>query len=491
MRSNIRVEQKISFVRNSVTRNNDLAEIKYTITNNDTSSHNVALRVLLDTMLGTNDGASFKVSGYGEVTHDREWDNDPSTADIPAIPSFCSVFDDLSNPKVISMLTLRSSYRVPDRLVLGYWPDAKEQWDYNISTCSFLDHNNDGVTDGSYPDSDSCAIIYWGYPSAPITLTAGSSVELVFYYGLSGMDFASWPPFNIGLTSPSEFTPVVTTGSPDSAYDYQPDPFKVTAYIENSSNNPIQHATIELNLPQEFSLAPGEQVVKPIESTSGSGSLSSHGFVEVSWNVETLGRCSGTRDISVTVHTSGGSKTVPRRVYINGLANAVYGQVTNRSNTVIAGATVQLYRNGTLIDNALTATNGTYCFSSLPNGTYEIRTTIPGMATVINQAVVSDAAASTNPIMSSPEKHFEALAYPNPVRDGNAHIRCFSPETKSLSVKIFNGAGNLITTLTADAEANSWTEVLWNIDEVYNGVYFYRIEGTSAAGKIAVLKRKK
>ena len=64
--------QSLSIVENEYTGKPDTIAITYTMTNNDNIAHNVGIRIMLDTMLGNNDGAPFRVPGYGNVTKELE-----------------------------------------------------------------------------------------------------------------------------------------------------------------------------------------------------------------------------------------------------------------------------------------------------------------------------------------------------------------------------------------------------------------------------------
>lgn len=50
----------------------DTGIYKYTVTNNDTISHNIAIRIMIDTMLNNNDGAPFPIPNIGDVTNQME-----------------------------------------------------------------------------------------------------------------------------------------------------------------------------------------------------------------------------------------------------------------------------------------------------------------------------------------------------------------------------------------------------------------------------------
>lgn len=64
----IKVKQVLSIVKNSATDRDDVLEIKYVVTNVGTTSPNIGTRIMMDTMLGNNDAAPFRVPGYGSVT---------------------------------------------------------------------------------------------------------------------------------------------------------------------------------------------------------------------------------------------------------------------------------------------------------------------------------------------------------------------------------------------------------------------------------------
>ena len=81
--------------------------IYFKVTNTDSSAHNIQLRTQLDTLLGRNDGAPFRVPGVGEVTKDKEF----LGSDVPTNPkSFRSCFSrarDTRSPTASSWVTGR------------------------------------------------------------------------------------------------------------------------------------------------------------------------------------------------------------------------------------------------------------------------------------------------------------------------------------------------------------------------------------------------
>lgn len=158
----IEVLQRLQIVTSPATGLADTVEIYFRVTNNGAGAHAVGLRTQLDTLLGSNDGAPFRIPSIGGVTTDLEFDNDAGTAGIADIPSQALVLDSLLAPAVISRLAIRDlGYRTPDRVVFGYWPISRGDWDYAVDPArSFT--------------SDSSVITWRGYPGgSAISLASG------------------------------------------------------------------------------------------------------------------------------------------------------------------------------------------------------------------------------------------------------------------------------------------------------------------------------
>ena len=87
-----------------------------------------------------------------------------------------------------------------------------------------------------------------------------------------------------------------------------------------------------------------------------------------------------------------------------------------------------------------------------------------------------------------------AYNWPNPVREKSTNIRYFLGKTATVTIKIFNMAGELVEQLAGPGAANLDNEVAWDVSKVQSGVYFAQIKA-SASGeeksvivKIAVVK---
>ena len=90
----IEASQILTIVRSITTGLPDTAKITYVVTNVGDTHHQVGVRIMLDTMLGSNDGAPFR-AGDKAITAD--------TAFGPQeMPRFFQAFDSLSSPSVTS-----------------------------------------------------------------------------------------------------------------------------------------------------------------------------------------------------------------------------------------------------------------------------------------------------------------------------------------------------------------------------------------------------
>jgi hypothetical protein len=129
-----------------------------TITNNDSASHEVKIRFMLDTMLAYNDGAPFIVPGVGNVTTEQEYNN--------PVFNYWQATDDLVSPTLTSNCTFNTSNK-PYKVQFVYWPDIYGvPFDYTAII-------------GQDITWDTAVGMYWNLG----TLSAGESQDVIFYYG--------------------------------------------------------------------------------------------------------------------------------------------------------------------------------------------------------------------------------------------------------------------------------------------------------------------
>lgn len=72
----IRVKQIISLVENNSTNRDDVVEVKYEVLNEGRNFSSFGLRIMMDTMLGNNDAAPFRIPVIGDVTTKKHTQQD-------------------------------------------------------------------------------------------------------------------------------------------------------------------------------------------------------------------------------------------------------------------------------------------------------------------------------------------------------------------------------------------------------------------------------
>ncbi len=263
----IEISQTLSIVRSTTTGLHDTARITYIATNDGEVEHLVGLRMVLDTMLGANDGAPFRARDMAILCDTVFGPGD--------IPHFWQAFDSLSSPSVTSQGTLVGADATPpDRVVLSNWGSlADGVWDADFVT------GRDFTRSGEY-ELDSAIALYWD----PAPLLPGESREYTTLYGMGGISIAPGV-LSIGVTSPAE----VTCGREG------PAPFPVVAYVENSGPTVALDVRVALELPRGLALASGTK--GPVEL----GDLAPGQTAQAAWEVRPQTAEEGEFEYSVAV----------------------------------------------------------------------------------------------------------------------------------------------------------------------------------------------
>ncbi|HHT69737.1 MAG TPA: cellulosome anchor protein, partial [Firmicutes bacterium] len=223
----VQVWQILSITRSSTTGLLDTAQIEYHVENIDSVPHMVGVRLMLDTMLGANDGAPFRVDDRGITTDSVYYAVD--------MPQFWQAFDSLANPQVMSQGTLTGrGVTTPDRVYFTNWGSlADSAWNFDFTP------GRDFQRIGEF-ELDSAIALFWDQ----VSLAPGESRSFVSYYGLGGVTIAPGELI-VGVTSPAEITAepgVFQT-------------FSIVAYVQNDGQGDALDVVAELKLP------PGLQIV--------------------------------------------------------------------------------------------------------------------------------------------------------------------------------------------------------------------------------------
>ena len=254
----IEVTQELSLARSPTTRVRDAARIAYVVTNRGQQARSVGMRVVLDTMLGSNDGAPLRAGDRAITTATQLAGGQ--------IPDYWQAFDSLSQPAVISQGTLRGpGLTPPDRLEMVDWGTlADSPWEFPFPTGA--DFTRQGEQ-----EQDTAVALYWN----PAPLAPGQTRTYATLYGVGGVSLSP-AQLSLGLTAPAEV---------DFQYD-EARPFPVVAYVENSGGFESRGTACALELPKGLKLAEGEARV-PF------GPLKPGETRQASWRVVPTGEASG------------------------------------------------------------------------------------------------------------------------------------------------------------------------------------------------------
>ena len=262
----LEVVQELGFARSPTTRVKDAARISYRITNHNTRPVSVGLRVMLDTMLGTNDGAPLRAGERAVSTATRMVGDE--------VPEYWQAFDSLANPSVISQGTLRAAgLTPPDRLEMVDWGTLADQpWDFPFPTgADFTRHGEE--------EQDTAVALYWN----PVALAPGETRTYATLYGVGGVSLSP-AALSLGLTAPAEV-------------DYQygdTRAFSVIAYVENSGGFESRGTVCRLELPRGLALGEGRP-------ETDLGRLAPGETRQLSWKVRPTGEDTGALKIAASV----------------------------------------------------------------------------------------------------------------------------------------------------------------------------------------------
>lgn len=271
------VTQELGFARSSTTGLFDTAQIIYTIENVSEETAQIGLRVVLDTMLGANDGAPFRIGEQAILT-----DSSFRSGDLP---DFWQAFDSLTDPRVIGQGTFRGAgITVPDRVYLSNWGAlADGLWDFSFEP------GRDFTRLGEF-ELDSAMALYWD----PVPFQPGEKREYVTQYGLGGISIVRGA-LSLGITSPASI---------DAARESS---FPVLVYVQNAGEGDALDVGVRICVPRGLSL-PGNQSCE----TRYLGDLPIGREAQVSWNVELAGAVGG--ELEYTVEASAENLPEPVRV---------------------------------------------------------------------------------------------------------------------------------------------------------------------------------
>lgn len=263
----LEITQKITLVDDEENPNVGNVKVTYHVKNTSNKEVDIGARLLLDTMLGPNDGASITLPGESKYIHkETKIDSDAN------VPLYWKAMDDSFVPQTVSYGVLSGWGNIkPDSMIIGHWDGlSKTKWEYTINPeLDFTTKYN------KYSSADSAVALMWNPQKLP------QNGERVYetYYGLG--DFSA-----VGDDNKFEvrnFAPEKLNLNANKS-GYLQNEFNVGVEIDNTLTNAARLTNVEAEI--EFSygikLAHNERKTKKIDSIEV-GDMKS-----ISWNVNPL-----------------------------------------------------------------------------------------------------------------------------------------------------------------------------------------------------------
>ncbi|MBI3945584.1 MAG: hypothetical protein HY321_06680 [Armatimonadetes bacterium] len=258
--ADIEVTQELSLVRGPSTRMLDTVRIAYHLTNRGAAAHQVGLRVMLDTMLGTNDGAPVR-AGAEAITA-------PGALAGKAVPDYWQAFDSIADPGVISQGSLRGAdLTPPDQILFADWGTlADDPWVPPLAPDQSFIRKGEA-------DPDTATALVWN----PEPLAPGTSRTLSTAYGIGGVTLRPGK-LALGLTAPSAAL----------FLHERTQPFTVAGYLENTGGFDARDVTLTLTVPRGLELLEGEPEFRRAALPRGE-------TVQATWTLRPNGQASAAR----------------------------------------------------------------------------------------------------------------------------------------------------------------------------------------------------
>ncbi len=213
----------------------DTVLVLYTIRNRDEGPHKVALRVMIDTFIGTNDGVPFTIPGQEKFVDTKAEYTETK------IPDYIEVIEnpnDPKNPGTVARMGLRH-LKLPgieledmEKLLICRFPGDNIGWDWKPESMR---------PDKKEEKGDSCVAMYWPYTD----LNRDDTRHVAFTYGLSSLDIGGGD--TLALSVPASVQPNTD--------------FVVTAYVWGANKGD----KVKLELPAGLKLVEGQSDEKTIE----------------------------------------------------------------------------------------------------------------------------------------------------------------------------------------------------------------------------------
>jgi hypothetical protein len=253
----VEFEQAVEYVPGDLSQRLDTILVTYSARNDAKAARRVGLRVMLDTLIGENDGVPFIVPGRPGIVQT------PQAFHGDDVPDFIRALEtgNLAAPGVIVAIGLRTGTgERPSEVILSHWPGSDANWDY----------------DRDEPFGHDTAV---GLYYEPKRLEPGETRTIEFTYGLGTISSTRTKNARLSLTSGGQ----LQSGGK----------FWLVALVQN----PRAGQAVKLTLPAGLSLKETGEARKPVPAGGG--------FTQVSWLVAAESSCAGDVEVTAALEPDG------------------------------------------------------------------------------------------------------------------------------------------------------------------------------------------
>lgn len=288
-------------VRHSYTLVHDGLMIDYTVYNDDSVSHNIGLRVMIDALFGSaiRDGSAIILDDGTVITSETKIP-DPNNPGI-AMPKTWVTHDDPETPRISLRGTLDAaevhdpgvaseSAGIPDEIGFGQFRNIGNtlQFDFQPNPRASL------------LGEDWAYAVKW----AERNLQPGRSRRYVTYFGLGAAAVDYDPPYALAAYAPNRLFVVEgdDPATPEMEEFYLGDEsgssvFEIVAMLDNFGTGPLTNASVRISLPEGLELYPDTQ---PRTISVGLVNRNQSPLPMARWTVRAEATRPGTAEVSVT-----------------------------------------------------------------------------------------------------------------------------------------------------------------------------------------------
>lgn len=265
----LEVTQTLSIVGGPISRLLDTVRINTVVRNTSMEPHRVGVRLVIDTLLGSNDGSPFKV-GEQSITSETELSGNE-------IQDYWIAYDSLEDPGVVARGTLRGpGLTTPDRVLFSNWGKlADHEWEPPFNPGQSFQREGEA-------EMDSATALYW----EESTIMPDGELQFTTLYGIEYLNVAG-EILSIGA--------VRNLGEWSTAKN-QIRPYTLYGYIGNSSEIELNNVRITMQLPDGLEFAGDDTGARRL------GRLEPGSEATVGWVVQPKVAADGEKTIKIVGH---------------------------------------------------------------------------------------------------------------------------------------------------------------------------------------------